>query len=140
MHAPYEIEGGWEKKSKELEAAVLEKWAKAAPNMKRENITMTLGETPVDIEIRLPNMRRGGIKHGDYNPMQLAYNRPNIECSTSATPIEGLYLCGASNYPGGMVTGGPGYIAANRVADDMGLKKWWKPTRMLEKFVQTYLQ
>jgi len=140
MHAPYEIEGGWEKKSKELEAAVLEKWAKAAPNMKRENITMTVGETPVDIEIRLPNMRRGGIKHGDYTPMQLAYNRPNIECSTSATPIEGLYLCGASNYPGGMVTGGPGYIAANRVADDMGLKKWWKPTRMLEKYIQTYLQ
>ena len=140
MHAPYEIEGGWEKKSKELEAAVLQKWAKAAPNMKRENITMTLGETPVDIEIRLPNMRRGGIKHGDYNPMQLAYNRPNIECSTSKTPIEGLYLCGASNYPGGMVTGGPGYIAANRVADDMGLKKWWKPTRMLEKYIQTYLQ
>jgi phytoene dehydrogenase-like protein len=140
MHAPYEIEGGWEKKSKELEAAVLGKWAKAAPNMKPENIVMTTGETPVDIEIRLPNMRRGGIKHGDYNPMQLAYNRPNIECSTSATPIEGLYLCGASNYPGGMVTGGPGYIAANRVADDMGLKKWWKPTRMLEKFVQTYLQ
>jgi hypothetical protein len=39
-----------------------------------------------------------------------------------------------------MVTGGPGYIAANRVAEDMGLKKWWKPTRMLEKYVQTYLQ
>jgi len=140
MHAPYEIEGGWEKKSKELEAAVLEKWHRAAPNMKKENIIMAVGETPVDIEIRLPNMRRGGIKHGDYTPMQIGFNRPNIESSTSKTPIEGLYLCGASTYPGGMVTGGPGYVAANKVAEDMGLKKWWKPTRLMERYVKTYLE
>jgi phytoene dehydrogenase-like protein len=101
---------------------------------------MTAGETPLDIEIRLPNMRRGGIKHGDYTPMQIGFNRPNIECSTSKTPVEGLYLCGASTYPGGMVTGGPGYVAANKVAEDMGLKKWWKPTRLMEKYIQTYLQ
>ena len=99
-----------------------------------------LGETPEDIEIRLPNMRRGAIKHGDYTPMQLGFFRPNIECSTSKTPIEGLYPCGASNYPGGMVIGGPGYIGANKVAEDLGVKKWWKPTRLLEKYVQTYLQ
>jgi len=52
MHAPYGIEGGWEKHNKEVEAAVLEKWHKAAPNMKKENIIMTLGETPEDIAIR----------------------------------------------------------------------------------------
>jgi len=140
IHAPYDIEGGWEKKSKEFEAAALEKWHRAAPNMKKDNIIMAVGETPVDIEIRLPNMRRGGIKHGDYTPMQIGFNRPNIECSTSKTPVEGLYLCGASTYPGGMVTGGPGYVAANKVAEDMGLKKWWKPTRLMEKYIQTYLQ
>ncbi|RLC91683.1 MAG: hypothetical protein DRI39_09860, partial [Chloroflexi bacterium] len=59
-------------------------------------------------------------------------------CSTSKTPIGGLYLCGASTYPGGMVTGGPGYIAANKVAEDMGLKKWWKPTPLMEKYLSTY--
>ncbi len=140
IHAPYEVEGGWEKKNKEFGAAALEKWAKAAPNMKHENIVMSVGETPEDIAIRFPNMRRGGIKHGDYTPMQLGYNRPNIECSTSKTPIEGLYLCGASTYPGGMVTGGPGYIAANKVAEDMGLKKWWKPTKLMERHIQNYGQ
>ncbi|MBM4463102.1 MAG: NAD(P)/FAD-dependent oxidoreductase, partial [Chloroflexi bacterium] len=114
MHAPYDIEGGWEKRGQELQEATLDKWHKAAPNMKRESIMMLNGESPVDIEIRFPNMRRGGVKHGDYTPMQLGFNRPNIECSTSKTPIEGLYLCGASTYPGGMVTGGPGYIAANK--------------------------
>jgi phytoene dehydrogenase-like protein len=138
IHAPYDMEGGWEKKNPEFAKAVLEKWAKAAPNMKSDNIVMAIGETPEDIAIRFPNMRRGGIKHGDYTPMQLGFNRPNIECSTSKTPIEGLYLCGASTYPGGMVTGGPGYIAANKVAEDMGLKKWWKPTRLMERHVQIY--
>jgi len=138
IHAPYEIEGGWEKKNREFGDAALKKWAKAAPNMKPENIVMSVGETPEDIAIRFPNMRRGGIKHGDYTPMQLGYNRPNIECSTSKTPVEGLYLCGASTYPGGMVTGGPGYIAANKVAEDMGLKKWWKPTRLMERHVEDY--
>jgi len=138
MHAPYGIEGGWTKKAPEVNAAIMEKWVKAAPNLKKENIIMSTSESPEDIEIRLPNMRRGGIKHGDYNIMQLAYNRPNIECSTSKTPIGGLYLCGASTYPGGMVTGGPGYIAANKVAEDMGLKKWWKPTRLMQKYIDTY--
>jgi phytoene dehydrogenase-like protein len=140
MHAPYDIEGGWEKRNKELEEAILDKWQKAAPNMKRENIIMTSPETPVNIEIRFPNMRRGAIKHGDYTPMQLGYNRPNIECSSSKTPIGGLYLCGASTYPGGMVTGGPGYVAANKVAEDMGLKKWWKPTPAMEKYIKTYME
>jgi len=138
IHAPYDIEGGWEKKNAEFGAAALDKWHKAAPNMKKDNIVTMMGESPLDIEVRFPNMRRGGIKHGDYTPMQIGFNRPNIECSTSKTPIDGLYLCGASTYPGGMVTGGPGYIAANRVAEDMGLKKWWKPTRLIEKYVTTY--
>jgi len=140
MHVPYDIEGGWEKRKKELEEAILDKWQKAAPNMKRENIIMTSPETPVDIEIRFPNMRRGAIKHGDYTPLQLGYNRPNTECSSSKTPIGGLYLCGASTYPGGMVTGGPGYVAANKVAEDMGLKKWWKPTPVMEKYIKTYME
>jgi phytoene dehydrogenase-like protein len=140
MHAPYEIEGGWDKRTKELEEAVLTKWQRVAPNMKRENIIMTNPETPVDIEIRFPNMRRGAIKHGDYITLQLGYFRPNIECSTSKTPIEGLYLCGASTHSGGMVTGGPGYVAVNKVAEDMGITKWWKPTPEMERYIKTYVE
>ena len=140
MHAPYEIEGGWDKRGKELEEAALAKWRKAAPNMTRENIITTTYETPEDIEIRFPNMRRGAIKHGDYKPIQLFCFRPNQECSSTATPIEGLYTCGASTYPGGLVLGGPGYIGANRVAEDLGVTKWWKPTPEIEKYIKTYLQ
>jgi phytoene dehydrogenase-like protein len=140
MHAPYEVKGGWEKQGKELEEAALGKWHKFAPNMKRENIIMTMHETPVDIEIRFPNMRRGGIKHGDYTPIQMASFRPNQECSSTKTPIEGLYVCGVSTYPGGLVLGGSGYLGANRVAEDLAVKKWWKPTKEMERYVKTYLE
>jgi len=94
----------------------------------------------VEIEARLPNMRRGSIKHGDYNPLQLGLYRPNAECSNSATPIEGLYVCGASTYPGALITGGPGYLAANKVAEDMGLRKWWTPPPYVQHYLETYLQ
>jgi phytoene dehydrogenase-like protein len=138
-HAPYDIRGGWAERGPELKEAVLAKWRKAAPNMGPENLLMTAQETPEDIAIRLPNMRRGSIKHGDYNPLQLGYLRPNPECSGSNTPIEGLYVCGASTYPGGLIIGGPGYLAANKVADDLGVTRWWKPTPEMEKYIRTYL-
>lgn len=140
MHAPYDIEGGWEARGPEIQEAMLAKWQAAAPNMGPENRIMTALETPEDIEIRLPNMRRGSIKHGDYNPIQLGCFRPNQDCSSSATPIDGLYVNGASTYPGGLVIGGPGYLAANRIADDLGVQRWWKPTPAMEKYAQTYLE
>jgi phytoene dehydrogenase-like protein len=140
MHAPYDIEGGWDKRGPEIQEAILDKWQKAAPNMKRENIVMTTQETPVDIEIRFPNMRRGSIKHGDYKPIQLGAFRPNQDCSGHSTPIQGLYVCGASTYPGGLVLGGPGYLAANKVAEDLGVTKWWKPTPAMDKFIKTYME
>jgi phytoene dehydrogenase-like protein len=37
-----------------------------------------------------------------------------------ATPIPGLYLCGAGTHPGGGVTGAPGHNAARRILDDLG--------------------
>jgi len=55
----------------------------------------------------------------------MANYRPNDECSSHRTPIKNLYVCGASVNPGGLVTFGPGYIAANTIAEDLGIEKWW---------------
>jgi len=71
--------------------------------------------TPLDIEAKLTTMKRGSIKHGAYTPLQMGYLRPNDECSRCATPIRGLFVGGASVYPGGMVLGAPGYLAAGVV-------------------------
>lgn len=95
-------------------------------------------ETPKTIEQRLPCMRRGSIKHGDYNPLQMGFNRPNVECSSSRTPIKGLYLGGASMFPGGMVIGGPGYIAAQVVCDDNDVKFPFDRPERLKRYLDTY--
>ncbi len=73
--------------------------------------------TPLDIEAKLTTMTRGSIKHGAYTPLQMGYYRPNDLCSRSATPIPGLFVGGASMYPGGMVLGGAGFLAAGVVGD-----------------------
>jgi phytoene dehydrogenase-like protein len=73
--------------------------------------------TPLDIEAKLTTMTRGSIKHGAYTPLQMGHQRPNDLCSRSATPIPGLFIGGASMYPGGMILGGPGYLAAKVVGE-----------------------
>jgi phytoene dehydrogenase-like protein len=140
MHAPYDLEGGWEPRGPAIEEAILKRWERYAPNMKRANIVMTHQETPADIAIRFPNMRRGSIKHGDYLPIQLGCFRPSQDCSSTKTPIPGLYTAGASNYPGGCVLGAGGYLGASKVAEDKGVEKWWKPTLEMEKYSKTYLE
>jgi phytoene dehydrogenase-like protein len=85
-----------------------------------DDIVFRRHTTPVDIEAKLTTMKRGSIKHGAYNTLQMGYLRPNDLCSQSATPIPGLFVGGASMYPGGMVLGGPGYIASRVVGEFLG--------------------
>lgn len=82
--------------------------------------------TPVHIEMKIPQMKRGSFKHGAYIMTQMGYSRPNVQCSSYKTPIDNLYVCGASTFPGGMITFGGGYNAAKVVAEDLGLNVWWK--------------
>ena len=140
MLVPGTINGGWEEKREEVQERVIEKWSEYASNMTKENMIIKASETPADIERRIPCMKYGSIKHGEYSALQMGYFRPNDLCSTSKTPIEGLYVCGASTYPGGLILGGPGYIAANKVAEDMGVTKWWKYSDKIENYVKEYIE
>ncbi|MFN8104055.1 MAG: NAD(P)/FAD-dependent oxidoreductase [Acidimicrobiia bacterium] len=139
MHAPYDLEGGWKERHEELVDEAVETWARYAPNITSDKILIRSGESPVDIERRLPNMVRGSIKHGDYNPLQMGTFRPSDLCVAGRTPIEGFYLCGASTYPGGLIIGGPGYIAANTVAEDLDVDKWWTTPPHVARYRDTYL-
>jgi len=141
--APYDLDGNcenWEKRKAEIDDKVLDLWFSHIKNMSRKDVYLKSSESPVDIERRIPCMVRGAIKHGDYNALQMGFYRPDETCSCSKTPVQGLYLCGASMYPGGMVTGGPGYIASNVIAADMGIKKWWKMPAFVEEYVEQYLE
>lgn len=47
--------------------------------------------------------------------------------------MPGLYVCGASVYPGGMVIGGPGYVGANVIARDLEVKKTWQEPEIVRR-------
>ena len=89
--------------------------------------------TPRGIEDRFIDMVEGSFKQAAYHPLQMGYNRPNDECSHHRTPIRNLYLCGASTHSGGMITFGPGYVAANRIAEDLNLEKWWSDPEIVTR-------
>lgn len=135
--APYALDGSaanWlTLKRKEEEAEhrlrILESYA---PGI-REKVLWMAVSSPADTENRFLDMKLGSIKQGAYLPFQMGYLRPNDECSDTRTPIPGLYLGGASCHPGGLVILGPGYLAANAVADDLGLNKWWKEPEIVTK-------
>ena len=114
--------------------AVLERYA---PNITKDKIFQNYLSTPVDIGNKFPDMRNGSIKQGAYTPFQMGYLRPNEECSQNRTPIKNLYIGGAGVYPGGCVIWGPGYLAANSVAEDYGIEKWWKEPEFVGKLKES---
>lgn len=105
--------------------ACIEVLRRYAPNLTPDKVLWSYVSTPVDIEAKFPDMVKGSIKQGAYLPLQMGYQRPNDDCSMNRTPIGNLYLGGSSCNPGGLVTFGAGYVAANTVAEDLGIKKWW---------------
>lgn len=132
QHAPYNLkEGGAESwrsfKFKEKQARrMMEILGRYAPNMNEKTIRAKNISTPLDCEEKFSDMVQGSIKQGEYHPLQMGYNRPNPECSQHRSPIKGFYMGGACTYPGGTVLLGSGYLAANAVAEDFGIEKWWK--------------
>ena len=104
-----------------------------ASNLEKNKIIRRYENPPSYIESKFVNMVKGSFKHGAYESLQMGYMRPNIECSSYRTPVQNLYLCGASTYPGGMVLLGGGYNAANVVAKDLGLKPWWSEPEIVAK-------
>jgi phytoene dehydrogenase-like protein len=125
--APYDnAEGDWDDLSEGYAKQILDSWAEYAPNLADATVIRSYVNHPRYIEAKLPNMKRGSIKHGAYVTTQMLSNRPNVDCSSHRTPIENLYLAGASVWPGGMVLLAGGYNAAGVVADELGIDRWWE--------------
>ncbi len=136
--APYQLKEGSDKwyslKFKEEHTErCLSTLRKYAPNINKDAILWMNYSTPIDIENKFSDMVRGSIKQGAYTPFQLGYLRPNQDCSQNRTPIKNLYVCGASTHPGGLIILGAGYLAANTIASDLGINKWWHETEMVSK-------
>jgi len=141
--APYKLNGDpnnwWDKKLKlDRVYQFMKIIEKHAPNMSADNVMWEYICSPLDMENKLHNMFQGSYKCGGYKPLQMGFLRPNEVCSQYATPIKNLYLCGASTHSGGMVLFGPGYNAANRIAEDLGIQKWWKEPDYLAEAIKKY--
>ena len=119
--------GTWNEAAvQERAETIVSTYAKYAPNL--EAATMELkAHSPDATEQRISSMRGGDRHHGSFHPSNWGINRPTPQMPGYSTPIDRLYLCGASQHPGGSFHGQPGYNAAGVVADELGIEKWWNP-------------
>lgn len=100
---------------------IMEKWAEYCPNMTSRNVLGRSIYTAREYTRELINMRDGDIFMGAFSADQVMDRHFGYR-----TPIESLYMAGSATHPGGAVSGGAGYIASGVIADDIGLKPWWK--------------
>jgi len=118
QYLPYRLaEGTWDGRRDELGDRVLARIGRFAPNVPGAMAARQV-LTPLDLE-RDYGLTEGNIFHGDISPDQMFHMRPVPGWARYATPVRGLYLCGAGAHPGGGVTGAPGYNAARRVLADL---------------------
>ncbi|MBW0103963.1 NAD(P)/FAD-dependent oxidoreductase [Pseudonocardia sp. KRD291] len=76
---------------------------------------------PADLQERDPSLVDGAISGGTLAVHQQLFFRPVPGLGRADTPIEGLFLAGASAHPGGAVHGGPGANAARAALAADGL-------------------
>ncbi|HEX2358198.1 MAG TPA: NAD(P)/FAD-dependent oxidoreductase [Solirubrobacterales bacterium] len=72
---------------------------------------------PPDLE-RIFGLVDGSIFQGEQDLAQMAFMRPVPQLAQYATPVHGLYLCGAGTHPGGGVMAASGHNAAQRILKD----------------------
>ncbi|MBK5111713.1 MAG: NAD(P)/FAD-dependent oxidoreductase [Thermoleophilia bacterium] len=84
---------------------------------------------PPDLE-RIFGLQGGSIFQGEQGMNQMAFMRPTPDLAQYATPVGGLYLCGAGTHPGGGVTAASGHNAAQRILKDRRRsRRPWKRRR-----------
>ena len=77
---------------------------------------------PPDLE-RIFGLLGGNIFQGEQGLDQMAFMRPTPALAQYATPVDGLYLCGAGTHPGGGVMAAGGHNAAKRILHDQRWKR-----------------
>jgi phytoene dehydrogenase-like protein len=111
---PYALRGrDWDRERDALGDLVVSTLEEYAPGLSRSIVAREV-LTPLDLE-RKYGLTGGHIFHGEHALDQLYAMRPVLGWAQHATPVRGLYLCGAGTHPGGGLTGRPGANAAKVV-------------------------
>ena len=108
--------------------ACVEHLARYAPNvpdaiLEREVLA------PPDLE-RIFGLVDGSIFQGEQGLDQMAFMRPAPAIAQYATPVDGLYLCGAGTHPGGGVMAASGHNAARRILRDRRFRRLRRRSRI----------
>lgn len=110
---PYELtRGNWEDEERRYVDHLIGIVERFAPGL-RASVADVFALTPKKIESYF-GMTGGHIHHVD-NSIGFDQRMPY------ATPVDGLYACGAGCHPAGAVIGSAGYIAAERVLRDIAV-------------------
>ena len=119
QYCPYQLaDGPWTaEKRAAFGATVIDAIAQQSPNFKNLILHAEI-RTPWDIENEV-GLTEGNIFQGELTLDQLLFNRPIPGYAQYRSPIQGVYMCGASTHPGGGVMGAPGANAARAVLRDL---------------------
>ena len=122
---PYELSNGehWDDIAEREGAKLVAAVDAAAPGF-ADAVEQMHVQTPLDLEREL-GLRRGNVMHVEMGLDQMFGWRPMPEISGYRTPIEQLYLTGASTHPGGGVFGASGRSAAGVILADRR-RPWWR--------------
>jgi phytoene dehydrogenase-like protein len=119
QYAPPEIEGGWTQAARRRFAdSAMDMLERALPGLAQLVRARQL-LLPQDIA-RSTGASFGHWHHGELAIDQMLMLRPVLGAQRYATPIEGLYLCGAGCHPGGGVMGAAGMNAARQILEREG--------------------
>jgi beta-carotene ketolase (CrtO type) len=114
----------------EIVAAMLEKIREVAPTFTDEKIVHKFINTPYDSSLRNMAFVGGNWMGISQQADQWYEKKPLPELARYRTPIDKLYLCHQSSYPGGLALQAVSYNLMHILIEDLDLKpgKWWYPS------------
>ena len=114
QYMPFKLrEGSWDAQRDAIGDAVIKTLTEYAPDLE-SLVTHRHVITPQDLADNY-GLPEGSLDYAELGLDQILFMRPLGDLARYATPVEGLYLCGADTHPGRAVAGASGRLAA-RVA------------------------
>jgi len=93
---------------------VIRQISRHAPGLSDKILGMAI-HTPLDLQKLNPNLANGDLNSGSLHLSQFYSNRPFAGYADHEMPIPGLYMCGASTWPGAGASPGSGMLLARKL-------------------------
>ncbi|MEW5734004.1 MAG: NAD(P)/FAD-dependent oxidoreductase [Thermodesulfobacteriota bacterium] len=114
----------------EIVASILATIRKASPNLTDDKIVARFVNTPYDSSLRNMGFVGGGWYGIRQSEDEWHHRRPLPELARYRTPVDGLYLCNHTSYPGGLALFAVPYNLMHILIEDLKLAPgpWWYPS------------